>query len=304
MDAAADIEAIRALLSAYANRDGVPAPVSVLSLRRELTRRMMAPDTAQQIDLLRRIGDIESVGGGFYLPVSTHVVVFDEWGLLISGLPTQEIRRLYGIEITTPGSARVIQKLPSAALISRRSGLDWLGTPRTTREWTEILIRGARFADSYGWDTLEIYNVDRRVGPLGWISAGSNIEGLTGVYLSRNAIGVGPRSYYLLRFGRAGVDGMSELHLHGTEIRRLQFGVRARAAENFLFSMSHIDEHSVLLSAPFLPAEETKFLEAIGHVMPRSDGKGIQTNVPVFAQNVVAQCLLALGLIEAVISNV
>ena len=60
-DPAGSTETVRALLSAFANREGTLTPVSILSLRRELTRRRLAPDIKPQVDLLRRIGDIDVI---------------------------------------------------------------------------------------------------------------------------------------------------------------------------------------------------------------------------------------------------
>lgn len=244
------------------------------------------------------MGDIETIGGGFYLPIPTHAVLFEEWGLLISGLPTQEIVRLYGIEVAAPGSARIIRNLSYPVTIAQRQASDWLGTPSCTREWADAHLGDARFGDPYGWNTLEAYNIDRRIGSIGWMSAGDEIRRSQGIHLLRNAIGTGPRSYYLLKVTGSGIDGMSELQLRGADIRRLQFALRARASVSALFSFRDSDPDTFELSAPFLPVQETRFLEAIGRVQDRADARGISATVPAYTRAVVTKCLLSLGLKE------
>lgn len=297
-DPPGNTETVRALLSAFANREGTPTPVSILSLRRELTRRRLSPDIKPQVDLLRRIGDIETIGSGFYLPVPTYAVLFGEWGLLISGLPNQEIVRLYQIEVAAPGSARIIRDLPCPATIGRRQASDWLGTPRSTLEWADAHLREARFGDPHGWNTLEAYIVDRRIGSVGWISTVDELLRLQGVHLLRNAIGTGPRSYYLLSVGAGGVDGMSELRLRGADIRRLQLALQAKAGASAMFSFRTCDLDTSELRAPFLPAEEKRFLEAIGRVQDRPDARGISATVPAYTRAAVTKCLQSLGLKE------
>lgn len=197
-----------------------------------------------------------------------------------------------------PGSARVVRDLSSLAQIPHRRPLDWLGTPRSTSEWVDAQLGTARFVDPYGWDTLEVYNVDRRIGSLGWTGAGIDIRRSQGVHLLRNPVGAGPRSYYLLRVGSAGVDGMSDLRLRGADIRRLQFGLRAKTGTSARFSFIGRDDDTLEVSAPFLPAEEARFLEAIGRVRDRSDGRGISAAVPAYARTAITESLLSLGLIE------
>jgi hypothetical protein len=244
------------------------------------------------------MGDIETIGGGFYLPIPTYAVLFGEWGLIISGLPNQEIVRLYEIEVAAPGSARIIRNLPCPATIAQRQASDWLGTPRCTIEWANAHLREARFGDAHGWNTLEAYNIDRRIGSIGWMRAGDELERSQGVHLLRNAIGTGPRSYYLLNVSGSGIDGMSELRLRGTDIRRLQVALRAKAGASAQFSFRDSDPDTLELNAPFLPAEERRFLEAIGRVQDRPDARGMSATVPVYARAAVTQCLLSLGLKE------
>jgi hypothetical protein len=290
---------VRALLSALANVNGALKPVSILTVRRELTKRRFAPDVKPQMELLHGLGEIEAVGGGFYLPIPTHVVEFGDWAVLLSGLPSQEISRIYGITIIAPGSARIVRNLPVTSTIARRQQSDWLGTPACSKQWGRTVIESTQLKDPYGWQSLQTYNVDRKVGSIGWIGVSEELVSSDGVHLLRNASGLGPRSYYLLKVAGNKVRGLGELPLRGADIRRLQFALRAISGASASFSLTPRDADHSELSAPFLPAQEARFLRAIGHVAERVDGKGIIATIPSYTEDVVVRILSSLGLKRA-----
>lgn len=223
------LEALRALLSALANRSGSLVPVSALALRHELDRRILPPSVREPLAQLRRIGDIETVGRGFYLPAPTRIIPFTEWGLVLSGLPVQELARLHRLQVVSPGNARLVRDLNAAASIPRCSRETWLRTPRSTIEWAERTMRATPFHAPHGWEELEVFNVQRKHGALGWSRLTTANRKLPCTYLARNAQGFGPRSYYFLKMGRRDVEGLGDLHLRGSEIIRLQIALGALA---------------------------------------------------------------------------
>jgi hypothetical protein len=258
---------------------------------------MLLPDISAQLNFLRRLGDIETIGSGFYLPVPTYLVPFGDWAILVSGLPVQELRRLYGEDVLVPGLARVVRNSTSVTAIPCRPSADWLRTPRSTETWTDDLIRGTRFIEPQGCGGLDIYNTSRSQGPLGWKSIDQVSRHPQCTCLARRRHTTGERSYYLLRLGARGINAMAELELKGSEIRRLQLGVRALASEPLRFSITDgIDENCVVRAPSLLPDPETLFLDAVGREQRQSDGGTRWISIPKYARETAMKLLISLGL--------
>jgi len=293
------LEALRALLSAAANRSGSLAPVSALALQHELDRRLLPPSVRESLALLHRIGDIETVGRGFYLPAPTRIVPFTAWGLVLSGLPVQELARLHGLQVVSPGIARLVRDPNAAANIPRCPRASWLRAPRSTIEWAERTIRAAPFQAPHGWEDLEVFNVRKKLGALGWSRITTAHRKFPCTHLARNPQGFGPRTYYFLKIGRRDVEGLGDLHLRGSEIIRLQIALGALADEPFRYSIVSEEGELLVLRLPFLPDPEKLLLECIGTLEVDPRGRGVVARIPSYTQTDVTALLCDLGLVES-----
>lgn len=294
------LEALRALLSALANRSGTLAPVSALTLQHELDRRLLPPSVRESLAQLRRIGDIETVGRGFYVPAPTRIIPFTDWGLVFSGLPVQELARLYGLQVVSPGDARLVRDPHVAPNIPRCHLVSWLKAPRSTIEWAGRIIRATPLHAPHGWDDLEVFNVRKKQGALGWSRITTAHRKFPCIYLARNAQGDGrPRTYYLLKVGRHDVEGLGDLHLRGSEIIRLQIALGALADEPFRYSIVSEESELSVLQLPFLPDPEKLLLECIGTLELDPRRRGVIARFPTYTQTDVMTLLCNLGLVES-----
>jgi len=293
------LEALRALLSALANRSGTLTPVSALALQHELDRRILPSSVREPLAQLRRIGDIETVGRGFYLPAPTRIIPFTHWGLVLSGLPVQELARLHGLQVASPGNARLVRDPNAAGNIPRCPLVSWLRAPRSTIEWAEQTIRATPFHAPHGWEDLEVFNVRKKHGALGWSRIATAHRKSPCTYLARNPQGHGPRSYYFLKIGRRDVEGLGDLHLRGSEIIRLQIALGALADEPYRYSLVSEEGGLLVLQLPFLPDQETLLLECIGTLEVDPRGVGVIARIPTYTQNDVMMLLYDLGLVES-----
>ncbi len=248
---------------------------------------------------LRRLGDIETIGGGFYLPTPTRIVFWGDWGIVLSGLPIQELSRIDGLRPTMPGIARVIRTLPSSCRLPLCPPIAWLRTPSSTVTWADATIRATRFHDPYGWEHLDLFNTHKKLGAFGWSKITNSHQQIPGTYLARNSQGKGPRTYYLLRVGRNDIDALGELQIRGSDIRRLQLALMAMAGEPFRYSISSGAGDKIALRVPFLPDQERFLLECIGTLQMDPREHWEIAWIPAYTRGAVTEVLHALSLTES-----
>ena len=172
-------------------------------------------------------------------------------------------------------------------------------SPASTLEWTRSVLGSARFFDPQGVTGIELYDT-RSLGVSGWRHLDARTDYPGGIALGRRRYQSGQRSYYLLRFGSRGLDVISELDLSGSEIRRLQLGLRAIAGRPARYRIFDCNKETCLIRVPaFLPRAESVLLEAVGREPKQSDTGTRSISIPIYTRDAVVEILLSLGLVEA-----
>ena len=292
-----ELDSLRALLSSLANRGtGESVPVSIVALQHELRRRSASHEIVDALYLLSDIRDAQHLGRGFWLPTPSHTVPFTGFHLLVSGLPNQELTRLYACLFASPGASRLLLTAPGNAL-PQGSPLKWLGAPESTLEWTRGIIDRAKLTEPHGLEGAEIFRSWRGESGSRW--SGLNLRRLPSAksQLIRFRAANGQVSYYLLSVVSGKILGMSELALGHQEIRRMQFGLRILYEDPGIFWFVREESQGwMLLDVPPLPPAERRLLSALGTVDEEMKPGRWQAKVPFYADQALVKVLESLGL--------
>ncbi|UPJ47665.1 hypothetical protein IVB30_31020 [Bradyrhizobium sp. 200] len=148
----------------------------------------------QVLDALATLGDVISVGNGFWIPGPAKVVELDgiHHLMVIGGTPAQIARTHFGSPLKSAATFRFMERRPVLSISSHRDLLQsidgWLGHVDPLREWTEAVLQqhNARLSIDMdiGVEQLDIYAPDifrdqRKAGR--WMRAaqiGRPLEGL------------------------------------------------------------------------------------------------------------------------------
>jgi hypothetical protein len=174
-------EHIRAMVfGSWARRGPDAAPVHttrILSNVRRMNRMVWPEDTweheqlgdicRQVLNSLAALGDVVSVGNGFWIPGPSTFVELDGINHLMvtGGLPAQIARTSFGPPLTSAAAFRFV---PRRAVLSTSSNMDllqsidgWLGHADPLREWTAAILQqhNARLSIdmNIGVDQLDVY---------------------------------------------------------------------------------------------------------------------------------------------------
>lgn len=196
----------------------------------------------QVLDSLALLGDIVSIGNGFWIPGPTTVVELDGVShlMMTGGLPAQIARTHFGTAVT---SAAAFRFMPRRPVLSTSSNVDllqsidgWLGHADPLRDWTEATLQQHKERLSIDMDisvdrleiyTPEIFRDQRKSGR--WMRAtqiGRPLEGLRLCRIQSHGRSFVPQHFLAtFHFGAGTLTVGRSSHVPGDVSRRLRFGL-------------------------------------------------------------------------------
>lgn len=266
-------------------------PVSTLAVRYALVARRISNEVRPLLNMLLDLRDVQDLPRGHWLPVSTRCVPCGECALLVSGTPTDFLRRDYGVQIGGEGLGRLLIGTPLSGLPSEPL-TRWLGSPASSLNWCDELLSRATFGDSFGWQDLHLYDHWSSRSSSRWKQAGESVTP-DGPILARSVQEGVVTGYYLLLSGKGSMRGMYELG-RDFESRRFALAMLHRAGNGYGYSLCRHDPNIYVLKCPYLPVQEERLLRALGPV--EETGRGLLAYVPSAAVAAVEDVLKNLGL--------
>jgi hypothetical protein len=237
-------------------REAAPVHVTrILSTARRV-HRMVWPEESweheklgdlcrQVLDALAALGDVISVGNGFWIPGPPKVVELDgiHHLMVIGGLPSQIAMTYLGAPLKSAAAFRFVERRPVLSVSSQRDLLQsidgWLGHVDPLREWTEAVLRqhNARLSIDMdiGVEQLDVYAPDifrdqRKTGR--WMPAtqiGRPLEGLRLCRLQGGARAFGAPHFLATFHFKGGMLTLGRSAPVASDVsRRLRFGLDAR----------------------------------------------------------------------------
>jgi hypothetical protein len=290
------LDQIRGVLCALSNRgESFCSPVSTLSIRFALARRNRELAPADHLKLLYSIGDVQSLPGGYWLPVPTTLVPLGQSSaIVISGAPTQTLEGQLGTVVSAPGYSRqIFRSSRHTTTHPHRTFASWCRTPMDTVEWTKHYLDHATFASQFVDEGFETFDHWSRRTNVRWIDKERRASVPDGAILSRMRTHVGTL-YALFKFRRSRPIAYVEIEDRDTAWR-LALGLRAIANSHAIFRVRRVSESKSTLSVTrFLPSEELTTLRALGTVQEEGATLSFTLHEPVVPTTV--QMLLSLGL--------
>ncbi|MGY3478732.1 hypothetical protein [Bradyrhizobium ottawaense] len=199
----------------------------------------------QVLDALAAMGDIISVGNGFWIPGPAKIVELDgiHHLMVIGGIPSQIAKTYLGAPSTSASTFRFAERRSVLSVSSRRELLQsidgWLGYVDPLREWTEAVLQqhNARLSIDMdiGVEQLDVYAPDifrdqRKTGR--WMRAvqiGRPLEGLRLCRLQGGARAFGAPHFLATFHFKSGMLTLGRSAAVAPDVsRRLRFGLDAR----------------------------------------------------------------------------
>jgi hypothetical protein len=286
------LDQVRGVLFSKSNvGDEFLAPVSTLAIRYALVARSLSTDPRALLDILLDLRDVQNLPRGHWLPVSTRCVPCGRCALVVSGAPTEFLRRDHGVVVRGHGLGRLlvdtmVSDIPTEPLQR------WLGAPASSMKWCEDLIRQATFGDWYGWQDLLVYDHWSKRSANRWGRA-EEVAPPDGPVLARLVKDSAVIGHFLLIFRSRTIRGMHEFP-GGFESRRFALAMLRRAGNAFGFSFAKCDTDTHTLRCPYLPAPEHRLLRALGSVDETE--RGMTARIPSAAVEALEDMLQNLGL--------
>jgi hypothetical protein len=286
------LDQVRGVLFARSHNGGTfLAPVSTLAIHHGLGARNVSADTGVLLDTLLSLHDVQDLPRGHWLPVSTRCVWSGKCALVVSGAPTEFLRRDYGLNIGGRGLGRLVLNTSTSALPNEPL-LHWLGVPDSSTQWCENLICMADFGDAFGWEDLSVYDHWNKRNASRWVS--TTVARLPdGPVFARSIQRHSATSHYLLLVRNGAIRGVHEFPRR-FDSRRFALAMLARADNAFSFSLTESDADTYVLNCPYLPSSEQRLLTALGTVEARD--RGLSAEVPAAAVTAVCDTLVKLGM--------
>ncbi len=254
----------------------------------------------EALSILAAVRDVQDLGRGFYVPVPLHRVPWNDFTLLVSSLPNQELERLYRCNIETPGASRIVEgEAESFRGLPEISFLEWLAVPSSTKVWTQKKLAEARYQEPIGLEGAEVFRAWPAPRRERWLPITDPAVPDTGLILVRHRAPDGRANHYLVRRISGRLRGMSELPQDVSELRRLQFGLRTLGGDSARWSAQQVRPDralSILLDIPPLPAGEHRLLQALACFEEAPVPGRWRARIPLYALSAVESALTGLGL--------
>lgn len=291
------LDQVRGIVWSHANRDqDFLAPVSSTLVHFALKRRGRTWLPSEPLRALARVKDVQPLGDGFWLPVSTFLVRVGGICLVCSGLPTAFLERDLSLTTTGAGLSRLVSASAILTQFPSRELSDWMEAPTSTADWTRQCLRSAKFQEPFGLDGMEVFRHWKASGTRRWLPIADSELPHTASALGRHKAPSGATNHYLLRIQSSGITGIHELRHDGDSVRRVQIGLRRMAGDPERFWITRSADATVELHTPPLPRAERRLLDALGPVVVDSEAGRLQVNLPEGATDTTVQVLAALGL--------
>ena len=294
------LDEVRGLLSSLANRGrAFLEPISSIALSGALRRRSRDVDVVLCLERLHKIGDVQRLPGGYWLPAPTTLVKCAELYAVVSGWPTTWLSETFGAEVTQGGIGRVIQvtAVPDPRHLEAPF-VAWCRAPDRTDIWTEDFIKEAPFSTVELGVGLEIFNHWDSVSGTRWGPYGSLASAPKGIAYGRKKDPFGARVYFLIRSNSEGiVDCMQVPREQGTH-HRLKYGLLALAGQPQEFLALEYPSHVRVKLPRHLPDPEDRLLDAIGRVTLRDEDWYQIVEIPNLAWPQVEKVLYGLGFVR------
>jgi hypothetical protein len=295
----ASLDALRALLSAFANTGGdFATPVSQLTLHHELRRRNQTPNVSAGLQLLSEVRDVQRLQRAFWLPAPTVVVQCLGFCIAVSGIPTQFLQEEFRTGLLSTGASRLLPETSSSTLEHARVPYqDWLGAPESTLFWAQAQLTTAKMIDPHGLVGMEIFRHWKSPNPRRWVPLDSQRPAELEILLARHRGNTGQTNHYLLKTHSGRCIGMAELPHNSDDVVRLQFALRAMNEDNAaLFHEVVPSDGAVRLTCPALPNAERRLLSAVSRPYVNRTSGLWDAVIPLFAMEQMVTTLTALGL--------
>jgi len=295
-----ELDQVRGVLAALANRGtALLQPVSTNAVSAALTRRNRVLESGQYLDRLSRVGDVQRLRGGLWLPCSTTLVRCAGLLVAVSGLPTPRLATELGANPQTIGDSRAVVGMSiSESDVRLRDFETWCRAPASSVRWSEALIANAQYWQWTLTEGMELHDhwttgIHRR-----WTELHPNVDLSRGPALARLRVH-GAAEYFLLRRYSASLQMAEVLKDEGTD-QRLRYALLAAAGNPTTFS-SKVSSHDFReIGVPsILPAPESMVLTALGRVLTPPDPWEQVFSIPESAWPQVERMLTALGLVRS-----
>lgn len=273
-------------------------PVSTLAVHYALFARRIFNEAGPLLRMLLDLRDVQDLPRGHWLPVSTRCVPCGDCALLVSGTPTDFLRRDYGLQISGLGLGRLLINTPTSGLPSEPL-LRWLSAPASSITWCEEVLSRVTFGDPFGWQDLHIYDHWSARCTTRWKPA-AKVVAPDGPVLARSVQDDIVTGHYLLLFRSGSIRGMHEFNRE-FESRRFALAMLHRADSGYGFSLRRHDVNTHVLECPYLPSQEERLLKALGPV--EDAGRGLIAYVPSAAAATLEDILKNLGLTPRSLRN-
>ncbi len=296
-----ELDQVRGALAALANRGGpLLQPVSTNAVSASIRLRNRSFDSGQCLDRLRRVGDVQRLRGGLWLPCSTTLVRCSGLLIAVSGLPTFRVATELGVSPQTLGDSRTVAASSVAESDTRlRDFGTWCRAPASSRRWSETLIAGARYGQAVLTDGMEWHD-HRTVGNRRrWIELHPNVDLDCGPVLARLRSRNGSAEYFLLR-RNGGALQMAEVPKTEGEHQRLRYALLAAAGNPAVFRLARRAVGFIEVSVPrVLPEPEAMVLSALGRALTTPDEWEQVFSISESACPQVERMLVGLGLVRS-----
>ena len=293
---ASSLDQVRGVLFAAANRhDRFFESVSTQAIRFALARRGRDGSPVEALDELHRVGDVQRLGRGRWLPCVTAAVQVARIFVLLSGMPTRILSRVTNRHIFGNGSCRLVGECPTEDGIASQQFELWCGAPSSSAEWTTQILRTASYPLEV-MSRLEYFNHWDRFVSHRWSYALPRSTPASHVVVAREKGSTGTL-YFLCRVVDSTPSALHELSKDWNQAFRLGFGLRALMGNPATYALRNSDGDTCEVITPaFLPSREQKVLRALGPVVKLQGASQNVTTIHVAAWPQIELMLRALGL--------
>ena len=264
-----ELDQVRGVLAALSNRStSLLQPVSTNAITAALKWRNRSFDSGQCLDRLSRVGDVQRLRGGLWLPCSTTLVRCAGLLVVVSGLPTTRLAAELGEDPQSLGDCRTVAGSSVAESDIRLRGFGtWCRAPESSLRWSEALIANARYWQGTLTEGMEWHDhwTPGRRGR--WSELHPDVDLERGPVLARLKSRYGAVEHFLLRRNGSALQ-MAEVPKVEGEHQRLRYALLAAAGNPAKFRLIRQADGFVEVSVPrILPGPEVMVLGALGRVL-------------------------------------
>jgi hypothetical protein len=294
-----ELDQVRGVLASLSNRGAaVLQPVTTSAIAAALKRRNRNFDSGRCLERLSRVGDVQRLPGGTWLPCPTSLVQCADLIIAVSGLPTSRLVTELGTLPQGYGDSRVLT-VPSIAKsdIRVRDFGSWCRAPASSLRWSEALIENSQYRQGLVTEGMEWHDHVTAGKRRRWSDLHPTLKLECDPVLARLRSKHGRTEYFLLR-GHGGALQMAEVKKEEGQHQRLRYALLASAGNHEKYRSSRKEGNSIEVSVPrTLPDPEAMVLAALGRLHSKPDDWEQVFNLPEASWPQVERMLRALGLV-------